>query len=122
MNEKNIINKWYHLGLFDDVENLRTTTFACELIARHLLDEINIDKYHNDVDVFIFPVIIKIFKQIEDDVSINLINYMAIEILESFVIDFEKIRTTQKWVNRERNKTDIEAEFLNTFCEKYIVK
>jgi len=69
-NSSELITKWENIGFLINTKNKRNTALACELSALYLLD--NIEKYNGDITTLVFPVIIRVFRKIEQELLLSL--------------------------------------------------
>jgi len=120
-NSSELITKWENIGFLTNTKNKRNTALACELSALYLLD--NIEKYNGDITTLVFPVIIRVFRKIEQELTTELIFDKVVEIISEFSVKLNELQKTDEWVNRgslsEKGVVDIEAEFLNDFSDNF---
>ena len=116
-NSSELITKWENIGFLTNTKNKRNTALACEFSALYLLD--NIEKYNGVITTLVFPVIIKVFRKIEQDLPTKLIFDKVIEIITEFKIKLDEFQKSDEFVNRgslsEKGVVDVEAEFLSNF-------
>ena len=120
-NSSELITKWETIGFLTNTKNKRNTALACELSALYLLD--NIEKYNGDITTLVHPVIIRVFRKIEQDLPTELIFDKIVEVISEFYIKLNELQKTDEWVNRgslsEKGVVDIEAEFLADFSDNF---
>ena len=120
-NSSELITKWENIGFLINTKNKRNTALACELSALYLLD--NIEKYNGDITTLVFPVIIRVFRKIEQELTTELIFDKVVEIISEFSVKLNELQKTDEWVNRgslsEKGVVDIEAEFLADFSDNF---
>jgi len=120
-NSSELITKWENIGFLINTKNKRNTALACELSALYLLD--NIEKYNGDITTLVFPVIIRVFRKIEQELPTELIFDKVVEIISEFSVKLNELQKTDEWVNRgslsEKGVVDIEAEFLADFSDNF---
>ena len=120
-NSSELITKWENIGFLTNTKNKRNTALACEFSALYLLD--NIEKYNGDITTLVFPVIIRVFRKIEQDLPTELIFDKIVEVISEFYIKLNELQKTDEWVNRgslsEKGVVDIEAEFLADFSDNF---
>lgn len=118
-NSSELITKWEKIGFFSNTKNKRNLALACEFSALYLLD--NIEKYNGEITTLTHPVIVRIFNKIEEDLPVELIFNKVIKIIIAFSAKLITNQTTQVWNNRNPNldDKDIEAEFVNDFCDNF---
>ena len=116
--DNELIQKWDDMQFLDKAKNKRNLALACELSALYLLD--NIEKYNGDITTLTHPVIVRIFRKIEEDLPTELIFDKVIEIITEFKNKLDEIQNTDEWVNRGENKVkDVEAEFVADFSDNF---
>ena len=117
-NLSELITKWENIGFLTNTKNKRNLALACELSALYLLD--NIEKYNGDITTLTHPVIVRIFRKIEENLPIELILDKVVEIITTFKIKLDEIQNTDEWVNKGENKVkDVEAEFIADFSDNF---
>ena len=120
-NSSELITKWENIGFLTNTKNKRNTALACEFSALYLLD--NIEKYNGVITTLVFPVIIKVFRKIEQDLPTKLIFDKVIEIITEFKIKLDEFQKSDEFVNRgslsEKGVVDVEAEFLSNFSDNF---
>ena len=117
-NSSELITKWKNIGFLNNTKNKRNTALACELSTLYLLD--NIETYNGEITTLTYPVIVRIFRKIEEDLPTELILDKVIEIITRFKIKLDEIQNTDEWVNRGENKVkDVEAEFVADFSDNF---
>jgi hypothetical protein len=120
-NSSELITKWENIGFLTNTKNKRNTALACEFSALYLLD--NIEKYNGDITTLVFPVIIRVFRKIEQDLPTELIFDKIVEVIFEFYIKLNELQKTDEWVNRgsvsEKGVVDVESEFLADFSDNF---
>lgn len=117
-NSSELITKWENIGFLTNTKNKRNTALACEFSALYLLD--NIEKFNGDISKLVFPVIIRVFRKIEQDLPTKLIFDKVVEIISEFSIKLNEFQKSDEWVNRGEIKVkDVEAEFLANFSDNF---
>jgi hypothetical protein len=120
-NSSELITKWETIGFLTNTKNKRNNALACELSDLYLLD--NIEKYNGDITTLVFPVIIRVFRKIEQDLPTELIFDKIVEVISEFYIKLNELQKTDEWVNRgsviEKGVVDVEAEFLADFSDNF---
>ena len=120
-NSSELITKWENIGFLTNTKNKRNTALACEFSALYLLD--NIEKYNGDITTLVFPVIIRVFRKIEQDLPTELIFNKIVEVIFEFYIKLNELQKTDEWVNRgsvsEKGVVDVESEFLADFSDNF---
>ena len=117
-NSSELITKWENIGFLNNTKNKRNTALACELSTLYLLD--NIETYNGEITTLTYPVIVRIFRKIEENLPAKLIFDKVVEVLSEFSIKLNELQKTDEWVNRGENKVkDVEAEFVCSFCENF---
>ena len=120
-NSSELITKWENIGILTNTKNKRNTALACELSALYLLD--NIEKYNGVIITLTHPVIIRIFRKIEEDLPTELIFDKVIEIITEFKIKLDEFQKSDEFVNRgsvsEKGVVDVEAEFVANFSDNF---
>ena len=121
-NSSELIRKWETIGFLSNAKNKRNLALACEFSALYLLD--NIDKYNGEITTLVHPVIVRIFRNIEEDLPTELIFDKVIKIIIAFSAKLITYQTSEVWYNRNPNldNKDIEAEFVKDFCDNYPFK
>ena len=116
--DNDLIQKWDYMYFLDKAKNKRNLALACELSALYLLD--NIEKYNGDITTLTHPVIVRIFRKIEEDLPTELIFDKVIQIITEFKIKLDEFQKSDEWINRGENKVkDVEAEFVAEFSENF---
>lgn len=106
-----VINKWEELRFLDNVKNKRNVSLALEICQLYLLNEIEFIKLktiNNQIDTLAFPVIVNIFKNIENDLIFNLIVDKTIQIINEFS------KLCDKKMNIEN-----EGEIIKEYCDNF---
>jgi len=117
-NSNELITKWENIGFLYNVKNKRNLALACEFSALYLLD--NVEKYNGDITTLTVPVIIRIFREIEEDLPAELIFGKVIEIITEFYIKVNEFQKSEEWLNRGNTiEKDVEAEFVAEFSDNY---
>jgi hypothetical protein len=117
-NSSELIAKWENIGFLSNTKNKRNSALACEFSALYLLD--NIEKYNGDITTLTHPVIVRIFRKIEEDLPTQLIFDKVVEIITTFKIKLDGIQKTDEWINRGENKLkEVEAEFITDFSDNF---
>jgi hypothetical protein len=120
-NSSELIAKWENIGFLSNTKNKRNSALACEFSALYLLD--NIEKYNGDITTLTHPVIVRIFRKIEEDLPTQLIFDKVVEIITTFKIKLDGIQKTDEWINRGENKVkEVEAEFIADFSDNFPFK
>jgi hypothetical protein len=120
-NSSELITKWENIGFLSNTKNKRNSALACEFSALYLLD--NIEKYNGDITTLTHPVIVRIFRKIEEDLPTQLIFDKVVEIITTFKIKLDGIQKTDEWINRGENKVkEVEAEFIADFSDNFPFK
>ena len=117
-NSSELITKWENIGFLSNTKNKRNSALACEISALYLLD--NIEKYNGDITTLTHPVIVRIFRKIEENLPTELIFDKVIEIITEFKIKLDEFQKSDEWINRGENKVkDVEAEFIAEFSDNF---
>ena len=117
-NSSELITKWENIGFLTNTKNKRNTALACEFSALYIID--NIEKYNGDITTLTHPVIVRIFRNIEEDLPTELIFDKVVQIITEFSDKLNEIQKTDEWINRGENKVkDVEAEFLAEFSDNF---
>ena len=117
-NSSELITKWETIGFLSNAKNKRNLALACEFSALYLID--NIEKYNGDITTLTHPVIVRIFRNIEEDLPTELIFDKVEQIITEFSDKLNEIQKTDEWINRGENKVkDVEAEFLAEFSDNF---
>jgi len=117
-NSSELITKWENIGFLSNTKNKRNSALACEFSALYLLD--NIEKYNGDITTLTHPVIVRIFRKIEEDLPTQLIFDKVVEIITTFKIKLDGIQKTDEWINRGENKVkEVETEFIADFSNNF---
>jgi hypothetical protein len=117
-NSSELITKWENIGFLSNTKNKRNSALACEFSALYLLD--NIEKYNGDITTLTHPVIVRIFRKIEEDLPTQLIFDKVVEIITTFKIKLDGMKKTDEWINRDENKVkEVEAEFIADFSDNF---
>ena len=118
-NSSELITKWETIGFLSNAKNKRNLALACEFSALYLLD--NIDKYNGDITTLTHPVIVRIFRSIEEDLPTKLIFDKVIQIITQLLVKLITYQTIEVWNNRNPNldEKDIESEFVKDFCDNF---
>jgi queuine/archaeosine tRNA-ribosyltransferase len=120
-NSSELITKWENIGFLSNTKNKRNSALACEFSALYLLD--NIEKYNGDITTLTHPVIVRIFRKIEEDLPTQLIFDKVVEIITTFKIKLDGMKKTDEWINRGENKVkEVEAEFIADFSDNFPFK
>jgi hypothetical protein len=120
-NSSELITKWENISFLTNAKNKRNTALACELSTLYLLD--NIETYNGDITTLAYPVIVRIFRKIEEDLPAKLIFDKVVEIITIFKVKLDEIQNTDEWVNRGENKVrEVEAEFVKDFCDNFPIE
>lgn len=120
-NSSELITKWENIGFLSNTKNKRNSALACEFSALYLLD--NIEKYNGDITTLTHPVIVRIFRKIEEDLPTQLIFDKVVEIITTFKIKLDGMKKTDEWINRDENKVkEVEAEFIADFSDNFPFK
>jgi hypothetical protein len=119
--DNKIIQKWDDMLFLEKAKNKRNLSLACELSALYLLD--NIEKYNGNITTLTHPVIVRIFRKIEEDLPTELIFDKVIEIITEFKIKLDEFQKSDEFVNRgsvsEKGVVDVEAEFVADFSDDF---
>jgi hypothetical protein len=120
-NSSELITKWENIGFLSNTKNKRNSALACEFSALYLLD--NIEKYNGDITTLTHPVIVRVFRKIEEDLPTQLIFDKVVEIITEFKIKLDEFQNTDEFVNRgivsEKFVVDVEAEFVANFSDNF---
>jgi len=118
-NSSELITKWETIGFLSNAKNKRNLALACEFSALYLLD--NIEKYNGEITTLAHPVIVRIFRGIEEDLPAELIFDKVVQIIIRLSVKLITYQTTEVWNNRNPNldNKDIEAEFVKDFCDNF---
>jgi len=118
-NSSELITKWENIGFLSNAKNKKNLALACEFSALYLLD--NIEKYNGEITTLTHPVIIRIFRGIEEDLPAELIFDKVVQIIIRLSVKLITYQTTEVWNNRNPNldNEDIEAEFVKDFCDNF---
>ena len=120
-NSSELITKWENIGFLTNTKNKRNTALACEFSALYLLD--NIETYNGEITTLTHPVIVRIFRKIEEDLPTELIVDKVIEIITTFKIKLDEFKKSDEFVNRgsvsEKGVVDVEAEFVADFSDNF---
>ena len=118
-NSSELITKWETIGFLSNAKNKRNLALACEFSALYLLD--NIEKYNGEITTLTHPVIVRIFRGIEEDLPAELIFNKVVQIIIQLSVKLITYQTTEVWNNRNPNldNKDIEAEFVKDFCDNF---
>jgi hypothetical protein len=117
-NSSELITKWENIGFLSNTKNKRNSALACEFSELYLLD--NIEKYNGDITTLTHPVIVRIFRKIEEDLPTQLIFDKVVEIITTFKIKLDGMKKTDEWINRDENKVkEVEAEFIADFSDNF---
>ena len=117
-NPSELITKWENFGFLSNTKNKRNSALACEISALYLLD--NIEKYNGDITTLAHPVIVRIFRKIEENLPTELIFDKVVQIITEFSDKLNEIQKTDEWINRGENKVkDVEAEFVAEFSDNF---
>ena len=119
--DNELIQKWDDMQFLDKSKNKRNLALACELSSLYLLD--NIEKYNGDITTLTHPVIVRIFRKIEEDLPTELIFDKVIEIITEFKNKLDEFQKSDEFVNRgsvsEKGVVDVEAEFVVNFSDNF---
>ena len=118
-NSSELITKWETIGFLSNTKNKRNLALACEFSALYLLD--NIEKYNGEITTLAHPVVVRIFRGIEEDLPAELIFDKVVQIITRLSVKLITYQTTEVWNNRNPNldDKDIEAEFVKDFCDNF---
>ena len=118
-NSSELITKWETIGFLSNAKNKRNLALACEFSALYLID--NIEKYNGEITILTHPVIVRIFRGIEQDLPFELIFDKVVQIITRLSVKLITYQTTEVWNNRNPNldNKDIEAEFVKDFCDNF---
>jgi hypothetical protein len=120
-NSSELITKWENIGFLSNTKNKRNSALACEFSALYLLD--NIEKYNGNITTLTHPVIVRVFRKIEEDLPTQLIFDKVVEIITEFKIKLDEFQNTDEFVNRgivsEKGVVDVEAEFVANFSDNF---
>ena len=120
-NSSELITKWDDMQFLDKSKNKRNLALACELSSLYLLD--NIEKYNGDITTLTHPVIVRIFRKIEEDLPTELIFDKVIEIITEFKNKLDEFQKSDEFVNRgsvsEKGVVDVVAEFVANFSDNF---
>jgi len=116
-NSSELITKWKNMGFLSIAKNKRNSALACEISTLYLLD--NAEKYNGDITTLTHPVIVRIFRNIEEDLPTELIFDKVVQIIKEFSGVLNRVKEKDEWVNRENYERDIEHEIIEGFCEEY---
>jgi hypothetical protein len=117
-NSSELITKWENIGFLSNTKNKRNSALACEISALYLLD--NIEKYNGDITTLTYPVIVRIFRNIEEDLPTELIFDKVVQIITEFSDKLNEMQKTDEWINRGENKVkDVEVEFVANFSDNF---
>ena len=83
----------------------------------------NIEKYNGDITTLTHPVIVRIFRKIEEDLPTELIFDKVIEIITEFKNKLDEFQKSDEFVNRgsvsEKGVVDVKAEFVANFSDNF---
>jgi hypothetical protein len=118
-NSSELITKWETIGFLSNAKNKRNLALACEFSALYLLD--NIEKYNGEITTLTHPVIVRIFRGIEEDLPTKLIFDKVIQIITQLLVKLITYQTIEVWNNRNPNldEKDIEVGFVKDFCDNF---
>ena len=118
-NSSELITKWETIGFLSNAKNKRNLALACEFSALYLID--NIEKYNGDITTLTHPVIVRIFRSIEEDLPTKLIFDKVIQIITQLLVKLITYQTIEVWNNRNPNldEKDIEVGFVKDFCDNF---
>ena len=80
-----------------------------------------IKKYNGDITTLTHPVIVRIFRSIEEDLPTKLIFDKVIQIITQLLVKLITYQTIEVWNNRNPNldEKDIEVGFVKDFCDNF---
>ena len=88
-------------------------------IAQALKEDIG----NGDITTLTHPVIVRIFRKIEEDLPTELIFDKVIEIITEFKNKLDEFQKSDEFVNRgsvsEKGVVDVEAEFVANFSDNF---
>jgi hypothetical protein len=117
-NSSELITKWENIGFLSNTKNKRNLALACEFSTLYLLD--NIETYNGEITTLTHPVIVRIFRNIEEDLPTELIFDKVVQIITEFSDKLNEIQKTDEWINRGENKVkDVEVEFVVEFSDNF---
>jgi hypothetical protein len=120
-NSSELTTKWENIGFLRNTKNKRNLALACEFSTLYLLD--NIETYNGEITTLTHPVIVRIFRKIEEDLPTELIVDKVIEIITTFKIKLDEFKKSDEFVNRgsvsEKGVVDVEAEFVADFSDNF---
>jgi hypothetical protein len=120
-NSSELTTKWENIGFLSNTKNKRNLALACEFSTLYLLD--NIETYNGEITTLTHPVIVRIFRKIEEDLPTELIFDKVIEIITTFKVKLDEFQKSDEFVNRgsvsEKGVVDVEAEFLADFSDNF---
>ena len=118
-NSSELITKWETIGFLSNAKNKRNLALACEFSELYLLD--NIEKYNGEIPTLTHPVIVRIFRGIEEDLPTKLIFDKVIQIITQLLVKLITYQTIEVWNNRNPNldEKDIEVGFVKDFCDNF---
>ena len=92
-NLSELITKWETIGFLSSAKNKRNLALACEFSSLYLLD--NIEKYNGEITTLAFPVIVRIFRGIEEDLPAELIFDKVVQIITRLSVKLITYQTTK---------------------------
>jgi hypothetical protein len=129
LNEDEVIKKWDKLidinSLINEIKNPRNCAIALEFCIHFLNNEsIFIDSSKNeiDVDVIIFSVVLRIFKNIDRDLPVDYIVDNTKKIITEFRVAWKnksKSFGALNIIDLEMMNIDIESLFVSVFADDY---
>ena len=118
-NSSELITKWENIGFLTNTKNKRNTALACEISALYF--SILSNRYNGDITTLAHPVIVRIFRKIEENLPTELIFDKVVQIITEFSDKLNEIQKTDEWINRGENKVkDVEAEFVAEFSDNFL--
>jgi hypothetical protein len=85
---------------------------ACEVLRQYLTGSINKHKYPTIIEIISFPMIIRVFKERKNIISLTKIQENVINILEDFTPKY--LEAAKSFINE-----DMKAEFCSDYAKNY---
>jgi len=82
LSENDIIEKWDRILFFKNVKNKQNVALACEFVAQYLLNKSNNGVAIGDMTTLSFPLIVRIFRNVEADILIDTILDNVVKIMK----------------------------------------
>ena len=118
-----ILERWGTLGFLDGLESIKRANVAnaFEIAAKALTNERDLSDKYREIETIAFPILRRIFQDVENEIDVKIIGKNVINILNKLVVNFNNYVTSNKVMAKALKdaNVDLEAEFCAIFSSIY---